>query len=87
MNLDTVVVMGLVRHPMYVVVISSPIDSSDIFLYAFTCTRCVRMHACTHIYILYMYVCAQGLSLPFHSSCIVHCVTMQAVGKSDIKSV
>ena len=27
MNLDTVVVMGLVHHPMYVVVISSPIDS------------------------------------------------------------
>ena len=76
MNLDTVVVMGLVHHPMYVVVISSPIDS---FKFSFMHVICnavhVHMHAHAHVHAhtsmhvyICIYVCAQGslYSSPAH---------------------
>ena len=86
MNLDTVVVMGLVHHPMYVVVISSPIDSSFI-----SCMVRVTLytHACTHartcIWSIYIYLCAQGLCLltvllyrPLDLRCRLHVVNKRA---------
>ena len=65
MNLDTVVLMGLVRHPMCVVVISPPYKSIDIFhMHAHVCSAVhtyARMHAHASIYI-YIYACAQGFT-------------------------
>ena len=61
MTLDTVVLMGLVRHPMYVVVLSSPIKLLDfIHMHSHVCYA-VRTYACvhTHIYLFISY-CAQS---------------------------
>ena len=44
MNLDTVVVMGLVHHPMYVVVISSPIDSYKLIDFIACIYMCYAVH-------------------------------------------
>ena len=54
--LDTVVVMGLVHHPMYVVVISYPIKLLDFILMHTYVSRCSHMHACTFTRTRYMFI-------------------------------
>ena len=79
--LDTVVVMELVHHPMYVVVISSPYKLID-FIHACTCmSRCSYM--CTphtHMYIyriiyIHLRVVQGSYRHALHAACIVSCAT------------
>ena len=57
MNLDAVVVTGLVRHPMYVVVISPPYKMLDFSCMHLCLQHCVHIHARMHTHTYIIYIC------------------------------